>query len=260
MEDKEIRFWDSVDKQPNNMEVDEWVEVRADYHERMRLAVIEGNEFHKEAMVDIIKHMELVDLLEIVNNNKLPIDVINIADVAADDDGVYLFSRKWGGELCRYDDLFKYKKEAKDRDDYYKLAKNHNNDNRYEQWLDYAAEREVMTGKTITMDLFPVEEVDPSTILPMGIISLDKIKDNMTTFKLVKVEKVKVKVKEGEEEEESDDNEEEVFISDVDGNLIRKDEILKLDDGVDDTFSDVPEDYDPNEEGIKFDEDEEWGY
>ena len=258
MEDKEIRFWDSVDKQPNNMELYEWVEVRANYHERMSLAVIEGNEFHKEVMVDIIKHMELVDLLEIVNNNKLPIDIIKIADVAADDNGVYLFSRKWGGELCRYDDLFKYKKEAKDRDEYYKLAKNHNNDNRYEQWLDYVAEREIMTGKTINMDLFTVEKVDISTILPIGVVSLDKIKDNMSTFKLVKVEKVK----QGKEDEEGgdDDNEEEVFISDVDGNLIRKDEVLKFDDGVDDTYYGIPEDYDPNEEGIKFDEDDEWGY
>ena len=34
MEDKEIRFWDSVNKIPNNIEETEWEEVRQDWKER----------------------------------------------------------------------------------------------------------------------------------------------------------------------------------------------------------------------------------
>ena len=37
MEDKEIRFWDSVNKIPNNMEEDEWEAIRKDYHVRREL-------------------------------------------------------------------------------------------------------------------------------------------------------------------------------------------------------------------------------
>jgi hypothetical protein len=42
MEDKEIKFWVKVDKLPNNMEQDEWEVIVTDYHERLRLAKIDG--------------------------------------------------------------------------------------------------------------------------------------------------------------------------------------------------------------------------
>jgi hypothetical protein len=33
-EDKEIRFWDSVNKIPNNIEEAEWEEIRSDWKEK----------------------------------------------------------------------------------------------------------------------------------------------------------------------------------------------------------------------------------
>ena len=62
MEDKEIKFWDKVNKLPNYMEPEQWEAIRADYHVRMAIAKAEGIENEKKALDDIFKRLELKDL------------------------------------------------------------------------------------------------------------------------------------------------------------------------------------------------------
>jgi hypothetical protein len=255
MEDKEIKFWMKVNKLPNNMTQEEWDSLQVDYVERMRVAKIEGIQHEKNTLDDIFKHLELQDLRDVVNKSTLPIDVFVIADVDADGDSVFLISRKWGEKLCSYDDIFKYKVAAIERDKYYQLTNINDVDNRYELYLEYLTELNFMSGETIT-------------------ISVEEIEFNPNTNEVIKslkeaAEKVIIKVDEPKKKKvlsDSEDDEDE-FEEDENGILTRSDEILQLDDEFDDTFGDMPEGYVVDEyneaevKEIKIEEPEdEWGF
>jgi DNA polymerase elongation subunit (family B) len=255
MEDKEIKFWIKVNKLPNNMTQEEWDVLQIDYVERMRIAKIEGIKHEKEVLDDIFKHLELQDLRDIVTKSTLPIDVFVIADVDVDNDGgVYLLSRKWGEMLCSYDDIFKYKLEAIERDKYYQLTNINNIDNRYELYLEYLTELNFMSGETITNTY---EEIE---LLENTDISIDKLKEAAEKVIVVSDEPKKKKIV----SEDSEDDELE-FKKDGDGNLTRTDETIILDDEFDDTFGDMPEDYIVDEYNSLVEEEEEeepdeWGF
>ena len=252
MEDKEIKFWMKVNKLPNNMTQEEWDILQVDYIERMRIAKIEGIQHEKNSLDDIFKHLELQDLRDVVNKSTLPIDVFVIADVDADDDGVFLISRKWGEKLCSYDDIFKYKVAAIERDKYYQLTNINDVDNRYELYLEYLTELNFMTGETISVS---VEEIEFNPNTNEVIKSLKEAAEKVI---VVNDEPKKKKVV----SEDSEDDELE-FEEDEDGNLTRVDETIQLDDEFDDTFGDMPEGYvvdEYNEPEILIEEEDEWGF
>ena len=230
MEDKEIKFWDKVNKVPNNMEETEWEELRVDYHERMRIAKIEGVIHEKEMIEDIIKHLEIKEL-EAAMQGELPVDIFVLSDISEDDSWA-LISRKWDEPLCYFNDIFKYEKQAIERDNYYKMVGKENEDNRYEEWLDYLAECKVMTGETMVTEFETIVNTEKMDIV------LEKVKEK--SAKVVIEQPVEVKKKRVMSEGDEDDDEIE---EDEDGNLIRSDEDLKLDDEFDDTFGEVPEGY-----------------
>ena len=251
MEDKEIRFWDSVDKVPNNMEDSEWIEIRADWKERMRLAKIEGIQQQKDTLDDIFKHLEVSDLDLVVSTGKLPIDAFIIADVS--DDSTSLVSRKWNEVLCSINDIFKYEKKAIERDKYYKLVGNENSDNRYEEYLDYVMEQQVMTGDTINIDL-EISNIDKENLVTL-------LKENANQIANIKEEPKKKKVLSESDSDDDEITEEE----DDNGDMVRSDDIINFDDEYDDTYAELPEDYIMTEDVIleepepKIQEDE-WGF
>jgi hypothetical protein len=59
MEDREIKFWLSVNKLPNFMEEDKWSEMTEDYLERMRIARIDGIKYEKKELTNLFKRMEV---------------------------------------------------------------------------------------------------------------------------------------------------------------------------------------------------------
>ena len=249
MEDKEIKFWDRVNKIPNNMEADTWEAIRIDYHERMAKAKAEGIQREKEALEDIFKHLEIRELNAVVNRGELPIDVFILADISVD--GLHnLISRKWNEPLCHIDDIFKYEKEAIERDKYYQLMDKSNDDNRYEQWLDYLAECKILTGNTITNVFEEVEKTETTEKIA------EKLKEKADQTTIVKEETKKKK-----QSSEGDDDEDEELEEDEDGNVSRSDEELQLDDEVDDTYGEKPDGYTPNikiEE--KLEKEDEWPF
>jgi hypothetical protein len=234
MEDKEIKFWDKVNKVPNNMEESVWNELRADYLERMRIAKIEGVQAEKDKLDDIFKKLEFDQLLEILNNHKLPSDIFIIADVDVDDEGVILVSRKWGEVLCRYDDIFKYEYVAVERKNYYELNNKENADDRYEQWLDYVNETNVMSGKSINDNHGLSQKLEDKDVE----VLTEKLKEKASII----ISEQPAPVKKKRTYSEGDDDDEELE-EDEDGNLIRNDEELQLDDEFDDTFGEVPDGY-----------------
>ncbi len=257
MEDKEIRFWDRVNKVPNNMEVEEWELLRADYHERMRIAKEDGIVFEKQSLEDIFKHLELTEMQDAIKLNKIPMDIFILCDIRDE----MLVSRKWNEPLCDAMDIFKYRKEAVERDNFYKLSniENLNHEDRYEQWLDYLGERKVLTGETETQSFDEIDVLDNSNLV-------EKLQEAASS--VVIEEKVELKKKRVFSEGEEDDDELEME-EDEDGNLTRSDEVLLLDDEHDDTFGEVPDGYydetaiinGMNKEAeLQESEEDEWGF
>jgi DNA polymerase elongation subunit (family B) len=272
MEDKEIRFWDSVDKIPNNMDESEWETIRIDWKERMRIAKIDGIKHEQESLDGIFKHLEVSEFDHIINTGELPKVAFMIADISEDFN--MLISRKWGEELCPVSDIFKYEIQAIERDKYYKLVSIENLDNRYQEYLDYLNEQEVMTGKTIDMFTEIVENVDVEEIIPLkkdtdALVTL--LKEKAAVVVIEKEDKKRRVLSESESEDDGEVSEEE----DDNGDIVRSDDIIQLDDEIDDTYAELPDDYEDSNNGerammammelehetlLKEEEEDEWGF
>ena len=270
MEDKEIRFWDSVDMIPNNMEDYEWEEIRADWKERMRLAKVEGVQHEKELIDTIFKELEVADYTKIVASGELPKNAFAIVDVS--EDYTNLVSRKWDEVICPITDIFKYESVAIERDAFYKQNKLENNDNRYIEYLDYLIEQEALKGKSLDLfDEHSLDEIAPCDVTPTEVDAetigtLLKEKAGEVVLTKEEKEKKKRKLSESEDEDESEVSEEE----DDNGDIVRTDDIIQLDDDFDDTYAELPEDYEESDgeiimmeieqESILKEEQDDWGF
>ena len=156
MEDKEIRFWDSVDKIPNNMLEEEWEAIRVDYHERMVIQRIEGIKFEHERFAEIIQKLELPELDEVRETKILPLTIVSMADV--DEDGNFI-SKKWDVILGHIVDIFKHEEEAIKRDEWYMLSNNRTKKKRYELWLKHKEKYNLVFEVVETEVEIDVEEV-----------------------------------------------------------------------------------------------------
>ncbi len=236
MEDKEIKFWNKVNKIPNNMEEDEWIRVREAYFERLRLAKIEGLANEKELIDLYIKSLELNELEAIRESGKLPLNILVLCDMS-DDNEYNLVSRKWEDVICPIEDIFKYQKEATERNLYYTLAGIQNDEDKFKKYTDYKYERSIMSGDTITMNFdepIEVETVDIDYVVKLVKVNSKKVKIVEEDSPIL----IKTKISETESEEE-----EELVSIDKNGNIVRHEEFLQLDDGIDDTIGTIPDDY-----------------
>jgi len=194
MEDKEIRFWTSVGKIPNHLEDEsKWPDIVNDYHERMRILKEEGIKHETE---------KLEDLNVIRETGKLPIEVLNIAKTI--DDDLMLISDKWGEPIAFLKDIYKYEKEAIERNNYYISLSDISMENRYQEYLDYLLERKFMTGDTVTIETNNVIDIDLNIDKIVETINKDT---NITTPEIVKKKK-KIKSSDDEDDDESDDENE----------------------------------------------------
>jgi DNA polymerase elongation subunit (family B) len=163
MEDKEIRFWTSVNKLPNFMEQDEWDVIVVDYEERMRVERLEGIQSEKDRLDAIFQTLEVKDLSDIETYGLLPkmVEIMCILYTDEESGVFYLQSRKWDVNLCKFDDLWRYEVLAKERAQFYINNGNLDGDDRYEQWLDFKAESEFLHGDSgTTADEQGFEEVN----------------------------------------------------------------------------------------------------
>ena len=157
MEDREIKFWLSVNKIPNFIEENKWSEITEDYLERMRIAKIEGIADEKKELISLFKRMEVKDYNRIKNYGKLPIQIDNLIGLDGDNN---LISIKWGEILFDSSIIFEYEDDAKQRAIWYSSVEN-GADNRYEMWLDYKAEMEAMSGDTLTISSCNIPPYEP---------------------------------------------------------------------------------------------------
>lgn len=194
MEDKEIRFWDSVSKTPNNMLADEWEIINVDYHERKHIEREEGIKTEKELFETIIKRIELKEIRLFESSLTPPEEILIFATLS--DDYMTFVSRKWGVELGNINDIFKYEQDAIERDTWYQ----HNNifdDNRYQLWLDYRSEQNIMSVETQVKNEMKKE-------ILIGYESIDLLKKQVEEFEVV-LNKIKDKDKKSNDEDDDDD-------------------------------------------------------
>jgi len=142
MEDKEIKFWLKVGMVPNNMSEEEFEVIKAAYIERKRIEKEEGIAHEKSEIKDIFKHVEYNEYLRIKEGNDIPLAIFAYGELNTDNGDIV--SHKWGEIIGNFIDILTYEKEIKERHDWYELTKN-NHDDRYQQWIDYRNELEVMS-------------------------------------------------------------------------------------------------------------------
>jgi hypothetical protein len=120
MEDKEIRFWSSTGKIPNNMDVEEWKEIEIDWKDRMRQARIDGIKDQKAKLDEIFKSLEIEDIEQLKDVGHLPKTILAFADVGEHKEyGPSFFSNEWGAWLCKLEDIFNYEAQAIERSKFY---------------------------------------------------------------------------------------------------------------------------------------------
>lgn len=246
MEDKEIRFWDSVNKVPNNIDISEWESVRTDYHKRMKEERDNGILFEAERLDQIFKRLEIGELNDIFDKKILPKAEEILSIITIDEEG-YFISRKWDKKLCHLDDMFKYKNEAIQRHNWYQLN-NSNEKNRYELWLEYISEQE-LNFDPLNGEQLPSEEIS-------------QIKNNVSKIEeKFKSVKKKVKTDDYEDEEDDEDNEEEsdkeILASEVDDFGIDIDEISSINVNAEPNY--ITEIFKNIKKGIR-EENDEWNF
>jgi hypothetical protein len=149
MEDREIKFWLSVDKLPNFMDEQDWKNITEDYIERMRIAKENGIRDEIKEIINLFKRLEVKDYNRIRNYGKLPLAIDALIDF---DDNNNVVSRKWGEVLFDSSIMFQYENESIERSLWYSQVEQVS-DNMYEMWLDYKAEIRAMSGDTIEKEL-----------------------------------------------------------------------------------------------------------
>jgi DNA polymerase elongation subunit (family B) len=145
MEDKEIKFWNNVNKIPNNISEEEWILIKNDYNNKIETKREEGIKYEIEKFDDIIRRLELEELNDISDTNILPDSIMAIANI--DDDG-NLISKKWEFTLGHLLDIFKYENEAIQRNEWYDLS-NIDSDDKYELWLEYKKQNNIVIKEKI---------------------------------------------------------------------------------------------------------------
>jgi len=117
MEDKEIRFWDSVNEVPHLMDKTMWEVTLHAYKERELSKRRDAINAEKVILNRVCKELELKDLSNIEQYGKLPKELLRIAYV--DVKSETLKSNTWDVQLAELGMIFKYKEIAEIRERFY---------------------------------------------------------------------------------------------------------------------------------------------
>lgn len=134
MEDKEIRFWDSVNKIPNNIEEDEWEKVRLDYHERLTKTKVDGIAKEKESFDYICKNLKPIDFNNMAETGELvkELSVLFYIDEETD----MLTSQKWNEPICTLVKIFDYLEIVNEREIFMNAIEGeYSYDDKFNMWL-----------------------------------------------------------------------------------------------------------------------------
>ena len=135
MEDKEIKFWTSVNKTPNDIDINEWKTVVDDYNHRMAVQREAEIAEEKASVPELMKRIEIWDFELFFENGSIPMLLDAIAVV---NDNNELISRKFGVVIGQFEDILKYEVDAKSRYQFYgTLDKGLTNTEMYDHWVNH---------------------------------------------------------------------------------------------------------------------------
>ena len=117
MEDKEIKFWISVNEVPYIVDPKDWVEMKADYIERERVRRRDSINAEIELIREESLKLELEDITRLEVYGKLPEEILRVSYL---DTATRQFkSIRWDVPLADLDILFNFRKDAETRAKYY---------------------------------------------------------------------------------------------------------------------------------------------
>jgi DNA polymerase elongation subunit (family B) len=125
LDDKEIRFWDSVGKVPNNMEESEWIKIRDDWKERMVQERLDNIEHEKKIVSDYFSKMSMNDFELIFSKNLISPEILKYVSLERVDDkdgnmvDIGLVSHKFGERLFFLAEMLAYEPIACLREEFY---------------------------------------------------------------------------------------------------------------------------------------------
>jgi hypothetical protein len=134
MEDKEIRFWDSVNKIPNNIEEEEWEKIRADYHIRLAKMKVDGISKEKEMFDTICKNLKPIDFQVMTETGDLYRTLADLFYI--DDETGMLISNKWSESIYPVSNIFDYLEIVKERELFINTIEgDYSYDDKFNMWL-----------------------------------------------------------------------------------------------------------------------------
>lgn len=180
MEDKEIRFWDSVDKLPNHMEEDEWNEIRAEWKERMIREREEGLERERNILLDTFKRLEVSDFIELNDSKKLPKNLSLYFTVEESvHDNFYFVSIKYNEPIEAFEAIYDYEPIAKKRHEFYKtLPLDVKKEDLYDIWLKHVGEVKPDNKHIVQYGLFSGLHYDDEPLVSEEVVEETIIVDN----------------------------------------------------------------------------------
>lgn len=138
MEDKEFDFWIRTGKIPNNLSDLEmnWEELKSWYREKKKAEEIALSKREYEQFVLCLKSMELIDYEFIKEKLSLPKCMSDICVLKRNEEGdkLIVYNKRNKKEFTDVKGLFKFKKWAEDRYEYYENEPNIKK-HTYESWL-----------------------------------------------------------------------------------------------------------------------------
>ena len=126
------------------MTEEEFEAIKVDYFERKRIEKLEGIEHEKTLLDDFFRHIEYSELIKYKEGEDIPFEMFSFADLNFENGDIV--SRKWEAVLGNFRDILKYEAEIIQRNQWY-TDNNCKRDDRYEQWVDYRNQQEVMGGE-----------------------------------------------------------------------------------------------------------------
>jgi len=140
MEDKEIKFWDSVDEVPYLVEPEDWVPMRSDWKERERIRRRDAINEEKALIEEEALKLELDDIIRLETYGKVPPEILRVAYL--DVDTRKFKSIRFDVVLADLGILFDFRAKAELRNKYYvDVLFYHTRDfkkkTRYDYWLEF---------------------------------------------------------------------------------------------------------------------------
>ena len=165
MEDKELDFWCSVDKEPNHIDLETWPKIKADHITRRTKEREEGIALEKEQLIELFRKLE-VDDFDLMDNFHIPMSlhkIVTIEPIFAEgtDNVIDLIfkSIKWDLNQTSVSHAYEYRDDAIIRANYYA----EHNDYDYGSWYDKMSESELVKNVEPVISNFTELFVDNSS-------------------------------------------------------------------------------------------------